>query len=323
MVESAEAQDKSPFAFSMVPIPNSHALIPSTPGTCEQRLADWTMSSESILYLAYGSNMSATKFLYMRGIRPLSHLSVSVPSLRLTMDLAGLPYLEPCFANVSFRNELETRCLDKQSPWDTWDGGLMGVVYEVTAEDWRTIVMTEGAGSAYQEIVVPCLPLGAEASRPLFAKTLYSPQQVDNGNQGRLQGNASCRAQASARYLKLIQDGAREHELPESYQKYLASFQPYTITHVRQRIGQVLFLMIWAPPVLFFLITVGLVADQTGRLPPWPRRVVVSAKGLMWTSYSCILEPVFGSGLRTEDEDNGDECHAARDQGKGVVALQA
>lgn len=29
-------------------------------------------------------------------------------------------------------------------------------------------------------------------------------------------------AQPSTRYLKLIRDGAREHELPEEYQEYLA-----------------------------------------------------------------------------------------------------
>ncbi|PHH61084.1 hypothetical protein CDD81_795 [Ophiocordyceps australis] len=305
----------------MVSIPVSEARRSSpppmspTPRTSEQRLAraaDCAISSESIMYLAYGSNMSATEFLYMRGIRPLSQIGVSVPSLRFTMDLPGLPYLEPCFANVNFRNEMETRCFEKQPLSDTWDGRLMGVVYEVTAEDWRTIFMTEGAGSTYQEIVVPCLPLGAEGSGPFFATTLYSPQQVSDGNDQRLETKADYHkvesgcAQASARYLKLIQDGAREHELPESYRKYLASFQPYTITRLRQRIGQALFLMIWAPLLLFFLLTVGLVTDKTGRLSPWLRRVVVSTQSIMWTSYRCIFEPVFGSGERTEGE--ADEC---------------
>src|SRR6478735_1019140 len=74
-------------------------------------------------------------------------------------------------------------------------------------------------------------------------------------------------AQASARYLNLIKDGAKEHELPEDYQRWLHSLQPYTITTMRQRIGAFLFLF---SSGLFFLIVVTLsklFADKHGKAP--------------------------------------------------------
>ncbi|OJK01176.1 hypothetical protein ASPACDRAFT_1854572 [Aspergillus aculeatus ATCC 16872] len=60
-------------------------------------------SDDSVLYLAYGSNLNSETFLGMRGIRPLSSTNVVVPSLWLTFDLPGIPYAEPCFAATRYR----------------------------------------------------------------------------------------------------------------------------------------------------------------------------------------------------------------------------
>lgn len=117
----------------------------------------------------------------------------------------------------------------------------MGIVYEVTLKDWRTIMRTEGAGSSYKEIVVPCIPITPSPGvpRPILARTLYASHADDDGQTcawwrrltvGRRRPKAGY-AQPSARYLKLLRDGAREHGLPESYQRYLASLHPYTMTH--------------------------------------------------------------------------------------------
>lgn len=58
---------------------------------------------DTVLYLAYGSNLCAATFLGKRGIRPISQVNVTAPTLRLTFDLAGMPYTEPCFANTAIR----------------------------------------------------------------------------------------------------------------------------------------------------------------------------------------------------------------------------
>ena len=154
-------------SISSIPITSHERLVTATedtaPGVDDE-------SPDTVLYLAYGSNLSAETFLGMRKIRPLSQVNVSVPILRLTLDLPGVPYREPCFANVGFRELPEKPTipdptkpklppLDPSDPGYEWDGHLMGVVYEVTKKDWRTIMRTEGAGSSYKEIVVPCIPI--------------------------------------------------------------------------------------------------------------------------------------------------------------------
>ncbi|KAI1491579.1 hypothetical protein F5X96DRAFT_457833 [Biscogniauxia mediterranea] len=91
------------------PAPKSYPPITSIPRTSAARLALAASGTESdtdadtVLYLAYGSNLCAETFLGMRGIRPLSQVNVSAPAFDLTFDLPGLPYQEPCFANTAPR----------------------------------------------------------------------------------------------------------------------------------------------------------------------------------------------------------------------------
>ena len=280
-------------------------------------------ASDTVLYLAYGSNMCAQTFLGVRKIRPLSQMNVSVPTLRLTFDLPGAPYREPCFANVGFRKVPEKSReshADKVHQDMDWDGGLIGVVYEVTQQDWRQIMRTEGAGSSYKEIVVPCFPIAEKGTyedgpKPFFARTLYAALDDDCDRSkgswwckltGRRQRPNPNYAQASARYLKLLQDGGREHDLPLSYQKYLGGLHPYRATHLRQTIGQIVLLACWAPLLIFFLTLTNRFADETGKLPPWLVRIVSGGFNLMWMSYDGIFKKIFGDGERTEGDDKVD-----------------
>ncbi|KAJ1327646.1 gliotoxin/aspirochlorine biosynthesis gamma-glutamylcyclotransferase [Microdochium nivale] len=61
---------------------------------------------KTYLYLAYGSNLAAETFLGRRGIRPISRINVSAPAFDLNFGLGGLPYWEPCFANVEPRRKI-------------------------------------------------------------------------------------------------------------------------------------------------------------------------------------------------------------------------
>lgn len=375
--------------------------IPSSSPAANDYLYDHTASVPTVLYLAYGSNLCAQTFLGQRGIRPVSAINVSAPSLRLTFDLPGIPYREPCFANTAVRkipkhppipdppgkvpdlphpppytfppkSEVEgassvptrgDKDVSRNAYGDPeWDKGLIGVVYEVTPEDYATIIKTEGGGSAYQDILVPCIaipnkvgipedPPIPELPKPFFAHTLFAPRIPNkpddgDGDDGDEKGQRAARlrhrsvgdgddgdgdgedkgpldrlkdwwkdmllqpirpdpeyAQPSARYLKLIADGAAEHGLPDEYQEWLAKLQPYTITSRRQTIGQFLFLGLVMPLVGLLLELSKWLADDRGKIPLWLSLFMETFFHVVWLGHDRVFKPVFGDGERTEDEE--------------------
>ena len=313
---------------------------------------------DTVLYLAYGSNLCAETFLGNRGIRPLSQVNVSAPSLRLTFDLPGMPYTEPCFANTALRKIPKDPLPDPRDPIKpppvptppgpvpieppegrpkTWEKGLVGVVYEVTRADYQHIVATEGAGASYKEILVPCLVIpprmrvpeqpGDVIPRPFLARTLCAPKipdGADDGGDGDDDGGGGGPedprkkwwwkfvrgpvrkegyAQPSARYLKLITDGAKEHELPEEYQAYLLSLQPYTITRRSQEVGKVIMTLLTFPIFLCVKYVFGRFADDKGRVPTWMGVVMGLWFSLVWGIYDTVMKPLFGDGEKTEEQD--------------------
>jgi hypothetical protein len=109
-------------------------------------------------------------------------------------------------------------------------------------------------------------------------------------------------AQPSARYLGLIKDGAEEHDLPVSYREYLAQIRTYHITSTRQKVGKVLFLVLWVPWVLLTLALSKIFAGPDGRSPAWLVALANALFSGMWTSYDCFFVGVFGDGERTLDD---------------------
>ncbi|KAK2742785.1 gliotoxin biosynthesis protein [Colletotrichum kahawae] len=361
---------------------HSYPSISSIPRTSPARLAAASSESPSpsseatsVLYLAYGSNLSAETFLGARGIRPISQTNVSAPALSLIFDLPGLPYREPCFANTTPRKVPQlpdpsdppklppvpplpqppaaTADVEKGTitPTDTktkmppdlgWSKGLYGVVYEVTPQDYATIVATEGGGSSYLDILTPCIPPPPRVSvpekppidipRPFFAHTLYSPAIPDapdddddknpkDGDDDKEPPADDPRkkwyyhlitpprrpdptyAQPSARYLKLIADGAAEHELPDDCQAWLRSLQPYTVTSCRQQLAQWLLTGIFFPVMLLFFQLNKWVANKEGKVPLWLGVSLSVVFNMLWMGYDAVLKPVFGDGERTEEEE--------------------
>lgn len=379
--------------------PLDQAILASSSPTAAPYLA-----TDTVLYLAYGSNLCAQTFLGQRGIRPLSAINVSVPTLRLTFDLPGLAYKEPCFANVAPRKiptppklppglpdppeipqpppgyafpprvaapgvEGSTEGTAHGDP--QWNNGLIGVVYEVTPEDYATIVRTEGGGASYKDILVPCLviptrPPGVPERppvpglpKPFWAHTLYAPRiptkpgdgdtdrAADRGSLGKGDGGndddgddgdgdddddkgpidrlkdwwkklllSPIRsdpeyAQPSARYLRLIVDGAAEHDLPVEYQRWLSSLQPYTITSRLQAVGQILFLAFVMPVMLLYLALGNCLSDENGQTPVWFGLLMETYFHLAWGAYDRWFKPIFGDGERTVEEE-GDSTWARR-----------
>lgn len=287
-------------------------------------------SSSTVLYLAYGSNLCDQTFLKMRKIKPLSSINVQVPELRLTFDLAGLPYTEPCFANSARRlpdpsadaasAKESTPLLGPANPTgggyrkDRWTKGLIGVVYEVTKSDYARIIATEGGGSSYQDILIDCYALSTDEEKPIpdvpegqpfKVHTLFAPPELREANPtGTMQRRPNpSYAQPSARYLKLIRDGGEQRKLPLEYRAYLESLRPYTITTWRQRMGQIVMTATWMPLIVIYLRLSRLVADKKGRAPWWLQKYSTLLFKTMWLTYDSIYKPLFGDGERTIGDD--------------------
>lgn len=304
----------------------------STPQDLHKHLTRSESDRGTVLYLAYGSNLSKETFRGNRGIKPLSQVNVQVPSLRLTFDLPGLPYVEPCFANTGRRDPKndpprkdEKAALDEELNLsrpsimhekyrkNRWHKGLIGVVYEVTPEDYAHIIATEGGGSSYHDILVECHPFQSSdptqavprdpTTPPFKAHTLFAPATLPGEEPpkdgGRFQRPDTSYAQASARYLKLLTDGATECGLPYEYQDYLHSMHSFTVTTQKQRVGQFIFTSIWQPFVILIFALGRMFADEKGILPPWLKLLTAALFKSVWISYDGFFKPLFGDGERS------------------------
>lgn len=329
------------------------AATMSTPQELHEHLSRAESQRGTMLYLAYGSNLSNETFRGNRGIKPLSQINVQVPSLRLTFDLPGLPYAEPCFANTARRDPKNDPSREDQSAdsdekrgssevhdrkekyrKNRWHKGLIGVVYEVTPEDYAHIIATEGGGSSYHDILVECHPFGSsDPTKPVpqnpttpafLAHTLFAPATLPGEeppkDSGRFQRPDTSYAQASARYLKLLTDGAAECGLPYEYQDYLRAIHPFTITTQKQRMGQFIFTSLWSPFVILIFALGRLFADENGIVPPWLKFLTAAIFKSVWVSYDKMFKPLFGDGERSIP-DGGDAAPDEEAQ-QGRVKLE-
>ena len=283
-----------------------------------------TGSVRTVLYLAYGSNLCAATFRGARGIKPLSAVNVVVPELSLTFDLSGFPYNEPCFANTA-RRAADIAARTDGDPY--WNKGLVGVVYEVTPEDYAYIIQTEGGGAAYTDILVDCFPLSSDptepvpqvpTSRPFKAHTLFAPAEPEAelfspqaGSKASSTLDRSPRphppgyAQPSARYLDLLRTGGVEHNLPNEYQAYLDQLRSYTITTRRQEMGKYAVIMLWGPvlAMVLALMRTGKFNDKYGNAPGWLVKLLDVLFNGIWWSYDHVYLNAFGDGERTEGDE--------------------
>lgn len=147
---------------------------------------------EEVWYFAYGANMHDSAFRERRGMRPREWRPGRVRGYRLRFNLEGRPKGRAAPANL---------CADPQA--ETW-----GVLYRITRSDLVHLDSTEGVpGRRYRQ-------LWADAEdgdgRSLKAVTYVADGMEKDGN-------------PSLRYLTLMRDGARAHNLPEHWIRYLES----------------------------------------------------------------------------------------------------
>ncbi|QGA17263.1 hypothetical protein EYB26_004933 [Talaromyces marneffei] len=324
-----------------------HSLLLSKHQT-QQPLSDPNLEDDknpekTVLYLAYGSNLSIEKFRGDRGIEPLSQTNVYAPALRLTFDLVGVPYLEPCFSGTNYRtadvdanyngeryrdiidekggieeSDLEAGHNNNQGHGyhkEQWRKPLIGVVYEVTLTDYAHIIATEGGGNGYVDIVTDCFPFPGDmdynpndptphipAGKPFMAHTLLSPPKSSFRPNSHLIRPDPSYAQPSARYLKLITDGAEELNFPYDYRAYLASIRPYKATTSGQKVGEKIALYILIPLFQVFIALGQLLADDNGIIPGWLARVFNVMRELMWMVYDVVVVKVLGDGERSVND---------------------
>lgn len=100
-----------------------------------------------VWYFAYGSNMLSL-VMERRGVKPLGAKTVAVYSHILTFDIFGVPYGEPAMAGITER------------PADYEGQAVHGVAYLLSGSDYHRLLISEGAGIAYREIVIESRILG-------------------------------------------------------------------------------------------------------------------------------------------------------------------
>ncbi|KAF8428120.1 gliotoxin biosynthesis protein GliK [Tirmania nivea] len=254
---------------------------------------------KTFYYLAYGSNLSASTFKGRRGIKPMSATNVLCPGQALVFDLDGIPYWEPCFANI---REVAPEEQLTSGSGEVWKNALIGVVYEVTVEDYATIIRTEGGGAGYKDVEVDCYVLpkvdeqGISSSVTIIkAHTLRAPPNKTNPNST---------SQPSLRYLGLLVTGAKENSLPQAYINYLSSLHGYYRTTWPQKVGAFLFLGQWILPIAAFLNFKNLFSDKkTGQSPRWMQKFEGGMWAAIWFTYRWIYKPIWGDGQRTIGDD--------------------
>lgn len=145
--------------------------------------------------------------------------------------------------------------------------------------------------------------------------TLYSPAlelpppgTLRSRDGGRIPRPDPSYSQASARYLKLITDGASEHALPQEYQNYLHDLRPYMITTKMQQVGRAIFLAIWLPIFLPLVMLAKVVADKNGKVPKWYASIMSITFTALWSSYDNVFKNIFGDGERTQKSEGDEEA---------------
>ncbi|KAG0081431.1 hypothetical protein BGZ93_002706 [Podila epicladia] len=272
-------------------------------------------TQNTVWYLAYGSNMDPKVFTGRRKIQPLESIPVIAPDYWLSFDIAGIPFVEPCFASILKidRSRLHSRdyalevhnrtkygqqfLWDDKHPESAYPPVLQGVAHRITQRDWRLVIESEGGWghdvpTGYNQIVIPCNIVGS--SKVLQAHVLESrPASVKS------------HCQPTLRYKNLLTSGAAHHHLDQEYQTYLAKIVPYECDGVRSKVARVLFTAFNMPMMLLFAAIVfrnrGKPVDQMQRPPFWAAWMFDKAARMSTAVHDYLIMPVFGSGRRSTE----------------------
>ena len=146
--------------------------------------------TDEVWYFAFGANMHDSAFRERRGMRPLEWRPGRVKDYRLRFNLEGRPKGKAAPANI-----------EPDPGAEVW-----GVLYKITRRDLVRLDASEGVpGRRYRAVW-----LDAE---DMQGNLLTTVTYVANGKE--TDGNPSLR------YIALLREGARAHDLPEHWVDFL------------------------------------------------------------------------------------------------------
>ncbi|KAK6849423.1 hypothetical protein PG995_013256 [Apiospora arundinis] len=239
-------------------------------------------SKDEVWYFAYGSNMRSS-VLEGRGIRPLANRRAVIPSYVLTFDVFGVPYSEPAMASIALRHSAATaRCTGKEAP-----PPVNGVAYLLSSQDFRTLVLSEGAGVAYTEVQLEAY--SADGAAPT-ASAAAEKHDVHHS-----QDDA-----AGVSFPSLLIDGAKEHQLSAEYQAHLEGLPSYhrqVGVSRRRDLGAQLFLGFWMPLLSWVMRRIKAASakgSSTGHAPPYAGYVVAVLFNVMWCYHDWVHCHIWG-----------------------------
>jgi cation transport regulator ChaC len=149
--------------------------------------------ADTFWYFAYGSNMQRATFVERRGMKPVRSVWGRLAGYRLTFDLPVGPG-ERGVANLVSDESAAT----------------YGVLHLISSEEFDRLDRTEGVHNGfYRRLAVVVTDRDGAATDAWTYVSTY-------GVPGR---------KPSSRYIGLLLEGAREHELPEAYLGALGAFE--------------------------------------------------------------------------------------------------
>mmetsp|Transcript_28926 Transcript_28926/g.79374 ORF Transcript_28926/g.79374 Transcript_28926/m.79374 type:complete len:266 (-) Transcript_28926:823-1620(-) len=209
--------------------PAACGWITTTTTTIQTRPAhhdEPSSSSDSRFYFAYGSNVLTDTMIYLRNIRNYRNATAAVlPNYKLVFH--GAAAVE------------RTTTVKSNSTTTT---GVHGVLYELSPSDFDVVSRTEGVPLAYQWQpcrVVPYIGNDKNAGELALGQARHEDDKTGSSSMVTAQTlilpvasqflPAPLRpryARPSRSYLEIIQRGAQEWHLDQSYMEYLSSIQP-------------------------------------------------------------------------------------------------
>ena len=148
---------------------------------------------DPVWYFAYGANMYDGAFRDRQRMRPLEWRPGHVKGCRLRFNLEGRPVGKAAPANIAPDPEAE----------------VWGVLYKITRKAAVRLDFSEGVpGPRYRHLWIEALDIDGHPIVPTFT---YIAQ------------GKSTDGRPSLRYLSLLRDGARAHNLPEHWLRFLDS----------------------------------------------------------------------------------------------------
>jgi len=115
--------------------------------------------ADKVWYFAYGSNMKSS-VMERRGMKPLAVKQLVIPSHVLTFDIFGVPYTEPAMASIAERETLTGPQRAGRDKHQQPPPPVHGIGYLLSAGDFKNLVVSEGAGTAYTEVELQAQILG-------------------------------------------------------------------------------------------------------------------------------------------------------------------